>query len=66
MVAFILALAALLGVKVLSLFGVSLDAFQVAGGGVLAWMGFSMLKGIHPYDIHRRTKKSLTAVQSHH
>lgn len=44
-VVLILTLAALLGVKVLGLFGVSLDAFQVAGGGVLVWMGFSMLKG---------------------
>ena len=39
----ILAAAALAGTKVLHLFGVSLDAFMVAGGGVLAWMGFSML-----------------------
>jgi multiple antibiotic resistance protein len=30
--------------QLLHLFGVSLDAFMVAGGGVLAWMGFSMLK----------------------
>jgi len=37
--------AALVGTKVLHLFGVSLDAFMVAGGGVLAWMGFSMLSG---------------------
>lgn len=37
--------AALAGAKVLHLFGVSLDAFMVAGGGVLAWMGFSMLSG---------------------
>jgi multiple antibiotic resistance protein len=37
--------AALAGTKVLYLFGVSLDAFMVAGGGVLAWMGFSMLSG---------------------
>jgi len=29
----------------LHVFGVSLDAFMVAGGGVLAWMGFSMLSG---------------------
>ena len=29
----------------LDLFGVPLDAFMVAGGGVLAWMGFSMLSG---------------------
>jgi multiple antibiotic resistance protein len=41
----ILAAAALAGTKVLHLFGVSLDAFMVAGGGVLAWMGFSMLSG---------------------
>ncbi|TWU29673.1 MarC family protein [Bythopirellula polymerisocia] len=41
----ILALAALVGTKVLHLFGVSLDAFSVAGGGVLSWIGFSMLSG---------------------
>jgi multiple antibiotic resistance protein len=44
----ILTVAALLGVKVLRLFGVSLDAFMVAGGGVLAWLGFSMLCGLPP------------------
>ncbi|MCA9067783.1 MAG: MarC family protein, partial [Planctomycetaceae bacterium] len=41
----ILILAALFGIQVLNQFGVSLNAFQVAGGGVLAWMGFGMLKG---------------------
>ncbi len=41
----ILVLAALFGTKVLHLFGVSLDAFSVAGGGVLSWIGFSMLSG---------------------
>jgi multiple antibiotic resistance protein len=41
----ILVAAALAGTKVLHLFGVSLDAFMVAGGGVLAWMGFAMLSG---------------------
>jgi len=40
----ILVVAALIGVRLLELFGVSLDAFMVAGGGVLAWMG-SMLSG---------------------
>jgi Kef-type K+ transport system membrane component KefB len=44
----ILTVAALVGVKVLHLFGVSLDAFMVAGGGVLAWLGFSMLRGSPP------------------
>jgi multiple antibiotic resistance protein len=41
----ILVLAALVGARVLHIFGVSLDAFSVAGGGVLAWIGFSMLRG---------------------
>ena len=41
----ILLLAAILGIKILGIFGVSLDAFSVAGGGVLAWIGFGMLKG---------------------
>jgi multiple antibiotic resistance protein len=44
----ILTVAAMVGVKVLHLFGVSLDAFMVAGGGVLAWLGFSMLRGLPP------------------
>ena len=44
-IAVILSLAALVGTQLLHLFGVSLDAFMVAGGGVLAWMGFSMLSG---------------------
>ena len=41
----ILWLSALFGASVLSLFGVSLDVFSVAGGGVLVWMGSSMLRG---------------------
>ena len=41
----ILGLAALIGAKVLQVFGISLDAFSVAGGFVLAWMGFGMIKG---------------------
>jgi multiple antibiotic resistance protein len=41
----ILVVAALVGTRLLHLFGVSLDAFMVAGGGVLAWMGSSMLSG---------------------
>jgi multiple antibiotic resistance protein len=37
--------AALVGARVLEVFGVSLEAFSVAGGGVLAWIGFTMLRG---------------------
>ena len=39
----ILVVAALVGARVLQVFGVSLDAFAVAGGGVLAWIGLTML-----------------------
>jgi multiple antibiotic resistance protein len=40
----ILIVAALVGARVLQVFGVSLDAFSVAGGGVLSWIGFTMLR----------------------
>src|SRR6516225_6511874 len=40
----ILAIAALVGASVLQVFGVSLDAFSVAGGVVLSWIGFTMLR----------------------
>jgi multiple antibiotic resistance protein len=39
----ILALSAVLGTQILTMFGISLSAFSVAGGLVLGWMGFSML-----------------------
>src|SRR6516165_8704798 len=41
----ILVVAALVGARVLQIFGVSLNAFSVAGGGVLSWIGFTMLRG---------------------
>lgn len=41
----ILLTAAFLGARILDIFGVSLDAFSVAGGGVLAWIGIAMLTG---------------------
>jgi multiple antibiotic resistance protein len=41
----ILIVAALAGARVLQVFGVSLEAFSIAGGGVLVWIGFSMLRG---------------------
>jgi len=44
----ILVVAALAGARVLHVFGVSLDAFSVAGGAVLSWIGVSMLRGNSP------------------
>jgi multiple antibiotic resistance protein len=41
----VLFFTAFFGSQILKLFGVSLDAFSVAGGAVLAWIGFSMLSG---------------------
>jgi len=37
--------SALVGLKVLSIFGISLDVFRVVGGMIIAYMGFDMLGG---------------------
>jgi multiple antibiotic resistance protein len=60
----ILVIAALVGARVLQVFGVSLEAFSVAGGGVLAWIGFSMLRGNSAPIPNAATdqKRSLTPV----
>ena len=54
----ILTLAAIFGTKVLQLFGISLDAFSCAGGFVLAWMGFGMIKGSQEDDSANRDSVS--------
>ena len=61
-IAVILMLAALIGTQLLNLFGVSLDAFMVAGGGVLSWMGFCMLsgQGSSPASLPPSSQVSLT------
>jgi multiple antibiotic resistance protein len=41
----ILVASALIGLKVLSIFGVSLDVFRIVGGMIIAYMGFDMLRG---------------------
>ena len=41
----ILVASALIGLKVLSIFGISLDVFRIVGGMIVAFMGFDMLRG---------------------
>jgi multiple antibiotic resistance protein len=41
----ILVASALIGLKVLGVFGISLDVFRVVGGMIIAYMGFDMLRG---------------------
>jgi multiple antibiotic resistance protein len=41
----ILVASALIGIKVLSIFGISLDVFRIVGGVIIAYMGFDMLRG---------------------
>lgn len=43
----ILVTSALVGLKILSIFNISLDAFRVVGGIIIAYMGFDMLRGGH-------------------
>lgn len=43
----ILVSSALIGLKVLSIFSISLDAFRIVGGMIIAYMGFDMLRGSH-------------------
>lgn len=40
----VLSLSALFGAKILTLFGVSLDAFSFAGGGILVFIGITMIR----------------------
>ena len=41
----ILVASALIGLRVLNVFGISLDVFQIVGGIIIAYMGFDMLGG---------------------
>jgi multiple antibiotic resistance protein len=43
----ILVTSALVGLKVLSIFNISLDVFRIVGGMIIAYMGFDMLSGRH-------------------
>lgn len=39
--------SALIGLKVLSIFNISIDVFRIVGGMIIAYMGFGMLGGRH-------------------
>ena len=41
----ILIASALIGLKILSIFNISLDVFRIVGGMIIAYMGFDMLRG---------------------
>ena len=41
----ILIASALIGLRVLSVFSISLDVFRIVGGMIIAYMGFDMLSG---------------------
>jgi MarC family membrane protein len=43
----ILVTSAVVGLKVLSIFSISLDVFRIVGGMIIAYMGFDMLSGRH-------------------
>ena len=43
----ILLTSAIVGLKVFSIFGISLDVFRVVGGIIIAYMGVDMLRGSH-------------------
>ena len=40
----VLLISSIAGIKILNIFGISLYAFSCAGGGILIWIGTSMLK----------------------
>lgn len=37
--------SALIGLKILAIFAISLDVFRIVGGLIIAYMGFDMLRG---------------------
>jgi len=41
----VLVVSALIGLKLLAIFGISLDVFRIVGGLIIAYMGFDMLRG---------------------
>jgi multiple antibiotic resistance protein len=60
----ILIASALIGLKVLSIFGISLDVFRIVGGMIVAYMGFDMLRGRQTVVQTSPTNKDAAAANS--
>jgi multiple antibiotic resistance protein len=60
----ILVTSAIIGLKVLSIFGISLDVFRIVGGMIVAYMGFDMLRGRQTVVQTSSTDKDATAANS--
>jgi multiple antibiotic resistance protein len=56
--------SALIGLKVLSIFGISLDVFRIVGGMIVAYMGFDMLRGRQTVVQTSPTNKDAAAANS--
>ena len=46
----VLLIAAIAGTVILQIFGISMNAFSFAGGGILVWIGMNMLKSTQEYS----------------
>jgi len=60
----ILVTSALIGLKVLSVFSISLDVFRIVGGMIIAYMGFDMLRGSHTVGQAPPTEDNVSAQSS--
>jgi multiple antibiotic resistance protein len=60
----ILVASALIGVKVLAIFNISLDVFRIVGGMIIAYMGFDMLRGGHAVGQAPPTEDEAAAANS--
>jgi small neutral amino acid transporter SnatA (MarC family) len=55
----ILIASALIGLKVLSIFGISLDVFRIVAGMIVGYMGFDMLRIIRRSAKRRQRMRTL-------
>jgi multiple antibiotic resistance protein len=60
----ILVASALIGLKVLAIFNISLNVFRIVGGMIIAYMGFDMLRGGHTVGQAPPTEAEAAAASS--